>query len=1051
MFDADERIVVLNRRFVEMYNLSPDVVRPGCTLWDLIQHRKQVGLLDADPETYYRGVREDVAKGHGRHLIIQNRDGRIIEAINERMPDGGWVTTHEDVTDRHNAEALLREQKFQLDAALDNMVQGLLMFDAQARLILCNHRFLKMYDLSATAVTPGTTTLEDLIRLISPFRKNMPEPATLARQILTGLAEGKSVKLVAELRDGRYIAIENHPISDGRWVTTHEDVTDRHNAEGQVREQKLQLDTALDNMAQGLCKFDGNGQLVVFNQRYLEMYGLQPGTVKPGMTLEQMLELRRATGSFDGDTAQYVAGLRAGLARGKPFTAIAKTRDGRTISVLSRPMDEGRWVATHDDITERQQAAEQLREQKLQLDTALNSMAQGLNMFDAAGRLVVCNQRYLEMYRLPAEVAKPGCTVHDLVQARVEAGTFFDVDAAEYTANLQTAMRERKSSNKILELTDGRVIAVNSQSTSDGTGWVVTHEDITERRRAEKERDRSRAFASTVIENVPATIIVKDAHDLRYMLINRAGEEYLGVSRGEIIGKTSEEMFPPNVAAQIAQHDRQLMESGETFITEEHPTTTPAGEIRIVSTSRAPIRDQDGNIRYLLAVIEDRTQRRRVEAQIAHMAHHDTLTGLPNRVAFNECLNSTMDAAAKDNSSFALMSLDSDRFKEVNDVYGHGIGDKLLCEMAQRIQQAAGGAFVARLGGDEFTVIATDGTQPAAAEALADRIITAIAKDFMIDGQLLRTSVSIGIAVHPVDGNEATALIANADAALYRAKQEGRGTYRFFEADMDKRLRDRRVLQQDLQTSIERDELTLHYQPQARISGEVIGFEALVRWHHPTRGMVAPGAFISLAEDSGLIVSLGEWVLREACRQAVSWPKPLQIAINLSPVQFRHGDLPALVHTVLLETGLAPSRLELEITEGVLIGDFSRAVSILRRLKSLGVHIAMDDFGSGYSSLSYLQAFPFDKIKIDQAFISNLERNVQSATIVRAVIGLARGLGLPVLAEGVETKEQLAFLAKENCDEIQGYLIGRPLPIDDYAELTGQRLLPKKLTLVAAS
>jgi EAL domain-containing protein (putative c-di-GMP-specific phosphodiesterase class I) len=250
-----------------------------------------------------------------------------------------------------------------------------------------------------------------------------------------------------------------------------------------------------------------------------------------------------------------------------------------------------------------------------------------------------------------------------------------------------------------------------------------------------------------------------------------------------------------------------------------------------------------------------------------------------------------------------------------------------------------------------------------------------------------------------------------------------------------------------LRSAVERGELTMHYQPQARITGEIIGFEALVRWQHPQHGMIPPGVFIPLAEESSIIISMGEWIMREACREAASWPNPLQIAINLSPVQFRHGDLPGLVNTVLQETGLRPSRLELEITEGVLIDDFARAVAILRRLKALGVRIAMDDFGTGYSSLSYLQSFPFDKIKIDQAFISNLEHNPQSATIIRAVIGLARGLELPVLAEGVETREQRAFLAKESCDEIQGYLIGRPLPIEDYAALTGQ---PRKLARIRA-
>ena len=266
---------------------------------------------------------------------------------------------------------------------------------------------------------------------------------------------------------------------------------------------------------------------------------------------------------------------------------------------------------------------------------------------------------------------------------------------------------------------------------------------------------------------------------------------------------------------------------------------------------------------------------------------------------------------------------------------------------------------------------------------------------------------------------------------------------------MDKELREKRALQQDLRTAIVRDEMEMHYQPQALIDGEITGFEALARWHHPRHGMVSPSAFIPLAEESGIIVALGEWILRTACREAASWPQPLNIAINLSPVQFQRGDLPMLVHQVLLETGLAPSRLELEITEGVLIGDFNRAVAILRRLKNLGVRIAMDDFGTGYSSLSYLQSFPFDKIKIDQSFIVNLGRSQQAATIVRAVIALGRGLNLPVVAEGVETAEQLKFLAGESCHEIQGYFIGRPKPIVDYAEVVGRAPAPRKQALAA--
>ena len=371
-------------------------------------------------------------------------------------------------------------------------------------------------------------------------------------------------------------------------------------------------------------------------------------------------------------------------------------------------------------------------------------------------------------------------------------------------------------------------------------------------------------------------------------------------------------------------------------------------------------------------MVDDRTHRKRAEAEIERLVHHDLLTSLPNRAAFTACIDATIETATREGTSFALLCLDFDRFKEVNDVYGHAAGDEMLRQLAKRLQAAVGGAFVARLGGDEFVVIATDGQQPAAAEAMVDRLLAAIKEPITVNGDAISIGLSIGAAIFPADGADSASLVANADAALDRAKAEGRGKFRFFEAGMDQRLRERRALQQELRSAIARGELILHYQPQARIDGEVFGFEALVRWQHPQRGLIPPGTFIPLAEESGLIGPLGEWIMREACREAASWPKPLQIAINLSPVEFRHGDLTGLVHSVLLETGLAPSRLELEITEGVLIDDFSRAVSTLRRLKALGVRIAMDDFGTGYSSLSYLQSFPFDKIKIDKSFISNL-------------------------------------------------------------------------------
>ena len=405
---------------------------------------------------------------------------------------------------------------------------------------------------------------------------------------------------------------------------------------------------------------------------------------------------------------------------------------------------------------------------------------------------------------------------------------------------------------------------------------------------------------------------------------------------------------------------------------------------------------------------------------------------MPNRAAFNDHLAHTFGEASADEPGFAILCINLDRFKEVNDVFGHAVGDLLLCEAARRITSACDGAFVARLGGDEFAIIASEGAQPLTAERICARLMAAFNAEFLLEGHAIHVHCSIGISLFPQDGAEVETLIANAEAALGRAKVEEPGTIRFFEATMDQQVRQKRALQHDLAAALENNEFELYFQPQSAAAGEVVGFEVLLRWHHAQRGMVPPDVFIPLAEETGLIGAIDEWVLREACCEAASWLNPLSIAVNLSPVDFQRGDVPAMILSVLLETGLEAQRLEIEITEGVLIEDFARATSILRQIKNLGVHVAMDDFGTGYSSLSYLQSFPFDKIKIDQAFIAKLGTNTQSAAIVQAILGLGRSLKLPVIAEGVETSAQLAFLVDAGCNEMQGYLIGRPQPIAHY-------------------
>jgi diguanylate cyclase (GGDEF)-like protein/PAS domain S-box-containing protein len=549
---------------------------------------------------------------------------------------------------------------------------------------------------------------------------------------------------------------------------------------------------------------------------------------------------------------------------------------------------------------------------------------------------------------------------------------------------------------------------------------------------------RTQKFLDTIIENMPLSVAVRDVRDRCFVLINRTAEAIFGIERSSLIGRDVHGSSDEETAQNLFPLAEEALTTLDLQTIDEQTVCTPHNGARILTIKNLSIADETGEQRYLLSLSEDITERKEAEARIEHMAHHDALTDLPNRLAFVEHLDRSIAAAAASGGSFAVLSIDLDRFKEINDTFGHAVGDNLLRTLARQLGELAGEAYLARLGGDEFTLITPIGDQPALAEMISGQLHAAVANDMDLNGQNLRVGLSVGVAIFPADGSDATTLLNNADAALYRAKAAGRGKTRFFEIEMDNRLRERRVIQRELRSAVDRSEFRLHYQPLAKIDGEVIGFEALLRWHNPQRGMVSPATFIPVAEESGLIMQIGEWVLREACREAAGWPHPLQIAVNLSPIQFRHGDLPGLVHQVLLETGLAPTRLELEITEGVLVEDFDRGLSILRRLKALGVRIAMDDFGTGYSSLSYLQSFPFDKIKIDQSFISNVKSNPQSAAIVRAVIGLAHGLDLPVLAEGVETKAQLDFLAAESCNEVQGYLMGRPHPILQYSELVGR-------------
>ena len=683
-------------------------------------------------------------------------------------------------------------------------------------------------------------------------------------------------------------------------------------------------------------------------------------------------------------------------------------------------------------------AQQRLEAERGRLDTALNNMIQGLVTFDASARLVTFNRRYVDMYNLSTEIVKPGCHFRDLMQHRKDNGSF-DGDVDAFCSLVLENVARGQVTHSVMQCRDGRAFLAVSRPLADG-GWVATMEDITERRNLEQERDRNYAFLSQIIDHIPSQITVKDVHDRRYLLVNRVAEAQFGISRELIIGKTAAEIFPPAAAETIAADEVKTLQSPDGLFKDEHVWETQGMGPRYLTSKRLSIRNSAGQARYIINVVDDVTERRLANEKIAHLAHYDALTDLPNRVLFRDQIERALRKAAE-GEQFALLYIDIDEFKGINDSLGHHVGDELLKAVAACLKDCTKpGDLIARLGGDEFAVIQTAINGRRDVEEFVARIYEAIRHPYQCLGHQLSTDASIGIALAPEDGTELDQLIKHADLAMYAAKAEGRRTHRFFEPAMDARAKARLTMEQDLRQALSEGRFEIHYQPLLDVrSGEVTGCEALLRWRHPERGMISPAEFIPVAEDTGLINEIGDWVMQTACAEAARWPSRVRIAVNVSPIQLKSPTLALRITGALAASGLAPDRLEIEITEAVLIHDDESALAILHQLRTIGVRIALDDFGTGFSSLSYLKRFPFDKIKIDRCFISDIEVD-GSAAIVQAVVNIAAARNMTTTAEGVETEQQREMLRQLGCTQMQGYLFSAPKPAAEARRLLGARL-----------
>ncbi|MBX9588453.1 MAG: PAS-domain containing protein [Hyphomonadaceae bacterium] len=1069
MYDHDERIVIANDRYAEIFGLRPEHVKPGTLLREVVERRVANGQYAGQSvDEVLKGMRARFARETASHFVNKLPDGRVIAAAVQPRADGSWVVTHQDVTEHENLAAQLAQQNallqqreeelkaqnMRLDAAMRNMSQGLCLFDAGQRVVLANTRYAEIYGLTPEQVKPGTT-----LREIFEARAAQGVYDHLDARKLTdeGVAAfGTEASQVVRLADGRFISVLRRPLPDGGLVSTHEDVTVRANLsarlekqnellrqrEEELRSWNLRVDAALKNMSQGLCLYDAQQRVVIANARFAEIYGLTPEQVKPGTTLRQIVECRIAKGLYAGANPQeYLQERLAAFDKGS--IKIQRLSDGRDIAICRQPMRGGGWVTTHEDVTERERLKERLEQQNEQLDAALNNMTQGLVMFDSEQRLVICNERYAEMYRLTHEQVKPGATLRQLLEYRIASGCHNAGSTEHYVSDIVGEFD--RGTSDIHELADGRIINVQRRRMANG-GYVVTHEDITEHQKLNALLEQNNRLLSertsrlqTIIDNFPGGISFLD-RDFRVVFCNERARLLLDLP-DELFASGSpsiEEIFrfnalrseygPGDAQEQVATRMALVRQRQAHILVRERPDGT------VLDVRGVPLDDGGFVTTYM-----DITERRRSEEKIAHMALHDALTGLANRVLLNDKLEQAL-TRVKRGDMVAVHLLDLDHFKNVNDTLGHPAGDKLLQDAACRLRALVRETdTIARMGGDEFAILQVAINQPADATALAQRVIESVSQPYEIDGRQVLIGTSVGIAIGPADGLASDQLMRNADLALYRAKDDGRGTYRFFEPDMDAQMRERRAMEYDLREALAAGEFELYYQPVVHLeTNKISGFEALVRWRHPERGMVAPGAFIGLAEEIGFIVPLGEWVVRQACATAARWPEHIRISVNLSPVQFKNPGLVQVVLNALAASGLAADRLELEITESALLEDSDATLATLYRLRELGVRIAMDDFGTGYSSLAYLQSFPFDRIKIDRSFIKDIADGVGSLNIVRAMTALAKGLGMETTAEGVETTEQMDTVRSEGCTEMQGYLFSRPRPVSELDDLLVQ-------------
>jgi diguanylate cyclase (GGDEF)-like protein/PAS domain S-box-containing protein len=826
------------------------------------------------------------------------------------------------------------------------------------------------------------------------------------------------------------------------WVI--EDNSAAKQTEAALRHHSLMVEKMFETMDEGVSVFDADLRLVTANRRFREMFNLPEALCQPGTLFADLARHNAERGDYGpGDVEEQVR-TRVELAkRFEPHHFERERPDGVILELRGKPIPGGGFVAIYTDITQRARAERELRQSKTVLETTLENMEQGITMYDADLRLLTTNRRFRELLVLPESLCVPGTSIADQIRYNAERGDYGPGDIEEQVRARLELARRFEPHHFERERPDGTILEIRGLPISGGGGFVTIYTDVTKRARAERGVRESESRFRSLTELSSDWYWEQDA-EFRFTRLE--GQYITGDNRepDAELGKTSWDLG--FVIDGGWEPHRELLSAHKPFRDVVMQRSFPNGTLIYIRVSGEPIFDRDHRFIGYRGVGRDITAQKRAEERIQYLATHDSLTGLPNRAQFSNLLAHTIVSAHRYQRKFAVLFVDLDRFKIINDTLGHEAGDILLKEMSARLNDCLRSSdVVARLGGDEFVVLLQGVNESAQAATAARKVLSAVIKPVTILNQECRVTASVGVCLYPDDGEDEQMLMKNADLAMYLAKEEGKNNYKFYSKDIKSQSLERLTLEANLRSAIERQEFFLHYQAKVDLkSGAINGVEALLRWQHPELGVVPPMQFIPLAEETGLIVAIGKWVLKTACAQNVAWQRaglpPVCMAVNLSPRQFADDDLLKDLDVVLHETGLSPDLLELEITESMVMSNIERAVKQLKAIKERGVRLAIDDFGTGYSSLAQIKRFPIDTIKVDRSFIRDIPRNPEDRAITEAIISMGKSMGLTVVAEGVETEQQQSFLRDHACDEMQGYYFSKPIDPEQFAELMRQQV-----------